>query len=183
MNGCWLWPCGPTEIYCLVFTHELLNLLLYVCFSSLSSIFPCVCSAECDVSMLLTLQSSQSSQRRDFSLTQRPFAVTLSGITEEKSSHWASIRLQHDSKTSHRARRSGILCVSVWVFGWWRFEQKGKAKGKFLGPFPLEKCVLVLLLFLDSVRLQSPPPSGLQNNPLQCYKKLKLCTPEVPMTA
>lgn len=81
MNGCWLWPCSPTEIYCLVFTSGSLICQFMSLFQQPEQYITPLCallSAMCPCCWL------QSPQRGDFSLTQRPFAVTLVGITEGK---------------------------------------------------------------------------------------------------
>lgn len=99
--------------------------------------------------MLLTLQSPQ---RKDF-LSQRPFAVTLSGITGGK----FPIELPLGRSVIQRPPTEWEeveYCVCLSVFGWWRFvclavisvlsaalEYRGKAKGTFLKLYSLVECV------------------------------------------
>lgn len=117
---CWLWPCGPAQIYCLfcLFYARLPNLPVRVPVSAawavyypspralLSTMLPCCCWL------------SGHRKRRFFSRSKAFLAVTVSGIMEGKApTVWASIRLQHDSETSHWVRRSAALCVwrNVWL--------------------------------------------------------------------
>lgn len=75
--------CGfsPTEIYCLVFTSGSLICQFMSLFQQPEQYSILLCWVWCSHAADSQVQSPQ---RRDFSLTQRPFAVTLSGITEEE---------------------------------------------------------------------------------------------------
>ncbi len=189
VNGCWLWPCSPIEIYCLVFTSRSLICWFMSLFQQ-PELYITLCVL-CWVRCLCL--SVQSPQRRDFSLTQRPFAVTLFGITEGK----VPTELPSGCSTIQRPPtewEEAVYCVflsecladeglSVWqwpVFPSLQQNSEEKPRADFWCCIYWWKYVRLLL---DRGGLQSPPPGGQPNNILQWYKNRSYGPQSSPITA
>lgn len=65
--------------------------------------------------------SQSRAHREGVSITQKAFCCHTLWDYPARISHWASIRPQHDSKTSHRVRIITVQGVTVQVSGWGAF--------------------------------------------------------------